>query len=491
MNNDEEDKWHYTDYFVPGDELEAEAPAPSWLARFWPALVAVLAIGIMVTVWIWQARSSGGDYLPGQASDKDIGLIDAQLREFLSPKQIGEDPTQRQMPAELLGKAKMLLAQGNDEQNALAKIALKNDNGADLTIRALKREPIAQAFRLLTLEGHNWYNVGEFDLAVKFYEQALVLQPEDADALRNAAIAHNQAKQGDMTAHQQRALELLRHAVEQAAAASAQWCELQNNLGLAWTESLSGDRDDNLRQAIAAFRSAQGSLACDGNPAFRGKLQNNMGAAWLKMSAGDQAGNLHNAIAAFRLALEAYTSQEHPLEWAMVQNNLGKALIALADLHVGDVGESLTQAAAGLRSALEVLVREEHPLEWADVQNNLGLALDRLPTGELNENRRKAIAAFQAAEKAYSRTIHPMEWASTRFNQAMALKHLADTATKGCDHLWQSMAYLKAAASVWTPEAFPVSHQSHVAPLTQAVREAWHIRDCGTEKTLDGIPAAR
>jgi len=384
-----------------------------------------------------------------------------------------------------------LLRQGNDEQNVLAKIALKNDNGAGFTLDALKQEPVALAFRLITLEGHNWYNAGEFDRAVKSYEQALALQPEDAAALRNAAIAHSQAKQGDIAAHRKRAVELLRQAVMQVADGSAQWCELQNNLGLAWTESLDGDRGENLRQAIAAFNSAPGGLACDGDPVLRAKLQTNLGIAWLDMGTGYRVGNLNNAIVAFRLALAVYTRDGHPLEWAMAQNKLGKALLALAESRGGDGGDDLAQAVAAFRAALELLARDEHPLEWAEAQNNLGLALDRLATGEPDGNRRQAIAAFQAAEKVYNRTLHPMEWASTRFNQAVALKHLADTAAKGCDHLWQSAAYLKAAAGVWTAEAFPAAHQDRILPFTQTLGEAWSARGCGTDKTFDGIPAAK
>ena len=489
--HDEDLEWHYADCFIPLEELETEPlPPPGWIARFWPAVVAAWAIVIITTVWFWLRQELSTEDVE-QVTPQEISLIEARLLDILPPRQIGEDPTQRQLPAELVGKARLLLGQGDDTQNVLAKIALKNDNGADFTIHALKQEPVTLAFRLITLEGHNWYNAGEFDRAVKSYEQALALQPEDADALRNAAIAHSQAKQGDIAAHKKRAVGLLKQAVAQAKEGSALWCELQNNLGLAWMESLDGDRADNLRQAIAAFRSAPGILACDGDSALRAKLQANLGIAWLAMDTGHRMGNLHNAIDAFRSALGVYTRDGHPLEWALTQNKLGKALLALADLRTGDAGENLAQAVAAFRAALELLVRDEHPLEWAEAQNNLGLALDRLPTGEADGNRRQAIAAFQAAEKVYNRTLHPTEWAATRFNQAVVLRHLADTAVKGCDHLWQSVAYLKAAASVWTQEAYPVPHKNQILPFTQAVGEAWTTRGCGTAKALDGIPAAK
>ncbi len=490
MKSDDEDKWYFMDYFIPEDELAEEAPpARSWLTRHWLLLAAlVLVVGAIAAVLAWQWQTRLANKGPAQISKNDMGLIEDQLREILLPRQIGEDPSQRQVPAELMAKAKLLLAQGNDEQSVLAKIALKNDSGADFALNALKQEPIAQAFRLLTLEGHNWYNAGEFDRAVKFYEQALALQPEDADALRNAAIAHSQAKQGDITAHWRRAVELLQQGIDQTASGSPLWCELQNNLGLAWMEFPNGD---HLKQAIAAFHAAQDRFSCGGNQMLWAKIQNNLGSAWLKFTTGDRVSNLHSAIAAFRSALEVYDSKKNSLEWATAQNNLGTALMALTELRPNEASENLGQAEAVFRSALEVFARGQHPLEWADAQNNLGLVLDRLPDGDLDGNRKQAIAAFQAAEKSYSRTLHPEKWASIRFNQAVALKHLAETAAKGCDPLWQSMAYLKAAASVWTQEAFPVPRQNQIEPFEQALRKTWQTRNCGPDKMLDGIPAAK
>lgn len=51
----------------------------------------------------------------------------------------------------------------------LAAIALKQHAEADRLIQNPKREPLAEAFRLLALEGDNWYNAGEFDRAIGPY----------------------------------------------------------------------------------------------------------------------------------------------------------------------------------------------------------------------------------------------------------------------------------------------------------------------------------
>ena len=90
-----------------------------------------------------------------KANDARLAAIEAQLREALTPRQAGEDPTRRQLPAELIAKARELAERGNQEQQAVAAIALKQHAEADRLIQDLKREPLAEAFRFLTLEGNN------------------------------------------------------------------------------------------------------------------------------------------------------------------------------------------------------------------------------------------------------------------------------------------------------------------------------------------------
>ena len=106
------------------------------------------------------------------------------------PKPLAQGQTRPDpLPPELIEKAKTLLEEGTAEQQALAKIALKQHDEADRIIQELKSKPgnpLDEAFRLLTLEGDNWYQAGEFDKAIEPYEKALALRPEDVQARRNA-----------------------------------------------------------------------------------------------------------------------------------------------------------------------------------------------------------------------------------------------------------------------------------------------------------------
>ncbi|MCH9697345.1 MAG: hypothetical protein K0U68_04500 [Gammaproteobacteria bacterium] len=67
----------------------------------------------------------------------------AKIREFVEAKQAGEDPTKKQLPPELIAKARELLKRGNQEQQALAAIALKQHQTADRIIQTLKKDPLA------------------------------------------------------------------------------------------------------------------------------------------------------------------------------------------------------------------------------------------------------------------------------------------------------------------------------------------------------------
>ena len=116
-------------------------------------------------------------------------LLAAVCAKPLSRGQTKPDP----LPPELIEKAKLLLEQGNAEQQALARIGLKQHGAADRIIQELKARPgnpIDEAFRLLTLEGDNWYQAGDFDRAIGPYEKAWALQPESFQAATNLLLSH-------------------------------------------------------------------------------------------------------------------------------------------------------------------------------------------------------------------------------------------------------------------------------------------------------------
>jgi tetratricopeptide (TPR) repeat protein len=408
-----------------------------------------------------------------------------QVREIF-PVEIGRDPSERRLTPEQEQKVREWEERGDREKQALAKIARKEHAEADRIIQELKLAPLAEFFRLLILDGTNRYDEGRFDEAIGPFEQALALRPDDPYARTWAAIAHSQARLGDIAAHRRRAIDLLAGNLALHPDHSPDWARTQNNLGIAWATLPTGDRGENLRKAIAAYTAALEVFTRAAHPADWAATQNNLGAAWADLPTGDRGENLGKAIAAYTAALEVRTRAAHPADWAMTQNNLG---VAWADLPTGDRGENLRKAIAAYTAALEVYTRAAHPVEWATTQNNLGNAWLNLPTGDRGENLGKAIAAYTAALEVHTRAAHPLDWAETRFNLGLAHAGLAG-AGGGCADWRQAIGQVKAAAGVLTEAAFPHHFRERIAPMLALLRTGWREAGCGSDAEFEAIPPA-
>jgi tetratricopeptide (TPR) repeat protein len=376
----------------------------------------------------------------------------ALLQERQTPKTIGETPEQEPLSPELMAKVRELYARGQGEKKARAAIELKEHEEADRLVQDLKREPLAEAFRLLILEGDNWYNAGEFDRAIGPYEQALALRPQDPRAMYSAAIAHLQARLGDIAAHQRKAIALLTQAqgTWTRQAHPTECAATQVNLGNAWLRMPTGDRAENLGKAIAAYGRALEVCTREADPVGWAATQNNLGNAWSFMPTGDRAENLGKAIAAYGRALEVCTREADPVGWAATQNNLG---VAWSHMPTGDRTENLGKAIAAYGRAMEVRTHEADPTDWAMTQNNLGEAWRNMPTGDRAENLGKAIAACALALEVYTRKAHPTNWAMTQNNlgAAWAEMPIGDRA----ENLGKAIAAFGLALEVRTREAHP------------------------------------
>ncbi|OJH36743.1 tetratricopeptide repeat protein [Cystobacter ferrugineus] len=244
------------------------------------------------------------------------------------------------------------------------------------------------------------------------------------------------------------------------------WAMVHNNLGVAFLELPTGNREENLRQAIAAYQSALEVWTREFSPEDWAMVHNNLGIALSRLPTGSREENLRQAIAAYQSALEVRTRESFPKEWAMVHNNLGTAL---SDLPTGNREENLRQAIAAYQSALEVWTRESSPEDWATAHNNLGNALGQLPTGNREENLRQAIASYQSALEVWTRESFPESWAIVHNNLGNALSELPTGNRE--ENLRQAIASYRSALEVWTRESFPQSwaraHNNLGAALSQ------------------------
>ena len=141
--------------------------------------------------------------------------------------------------------------------------------------------------------------------------------------------------------------------------------------------------------------------------------QNNLALAYTDRIKGEKADNLERAIAASQAALEIYTREAFPEKWAITQNNLA---LAYTDRIKGKKADNIEMAIAASQAALEIRTREAFPEKWAMTQNNLAAAYYGRIKGEKAENIEQTIAFYQAALEIRTRAAFPYNYLGTSFN---------------------------------------------------------------------------
>jgi tetratricopeptide (TPR) repeat protein len=389
-----------------------------------------------------------------------------------------------------------------DERKQLNASVLQPDDQTDALLAAAKEKHLAEAFDLAMLEGKRWYfssPIPQYDAAIPHFERAVKLRPSDLTARNNAAVAHSQARLGDIAAHQHRAIELYEGTLKLTPPGSVDWAMTQNNLGNALTNMPTGDRGKNLAKAVAAYEAALTVYTRSAHPVDWATTQNNLGIALADMPTGDRGENLTKAVAAFDAALTVRTRSAHPVEWAGTQNNLGNAWL---NMPTGDRTDekagNLAKAVAAYEAALTVYTSSAHPVEWAATQNNLGNAWQSMPTGDRTDekagNLAKAVAAYEAALTVYTRSAHPVDWAMTQYNLGIALVKLAELPGQdACGLLRRAIAASKGALTVYTADAFPREHARTTNHLA-IMRRMYEAAGCGDgdagDVPFDDIPPA-
>ena len=276
-----------------------------------------------------------------------------------------------------------------------------------------------------------------------------------ADIHIKQGVAHLDLPGGDREGNLRQAMACFEEALQvyTREAFPVEWAGTQNNLGVTYKNLPGGDREGNLRQAIACFEAALQVWTREEFPVEWAMTQNNLGTAYLDLPGGDHEENLRQAITCYEAALQVRTREAFPVDWAVTQNNLGNVYSILPILPGGDHEENLRQAITCYEAALQVRTREEFPVEWAGTQNNLGNVYSILPGGDREENLRRAVACYEAAFQVYTREEFPVEWAMTQNNLGTAYKDLLGGDRE--ENLGRAVACYEAALQVRTREAFP------------------------------------
>ena len=228
------------------------------------------------------------------------------------------------------------------------------------------------------------------------------------------------------------------------------WAGTQNNLALAYSNRIKGDKAENLEMAIRYYQAALEVLTREAFPQDWATTQNNLALAYSNRIKGDKAENLEAAIRHYQAALEVRTRSAFPQDWAANKNNLAAAYSSRIK---GDKAENLEMAIRYYKAALEVHTREAFPQDFATTQNNLALAYSKRIKGDKAENLEVAIHYYKAALKVHTREALPQDLAMTQNNLANA--YLYRIKGDNAENLEEAIRYCHAALEVLTREAFP------------------------------------
>lgn len=229
------------------------------------------------------------------------------------------------------------------------------------------------------------------------------------------------------------------------------WAWLWLTLGNSLTDSLLGNRAENLKRAVQAYESALRVYTRETFPQQWAAIQNGLGNAYVDLVGPDRAQNLERARGAYLEALHVYTRKSLPAEWAMVQNNLGNVY---ADRIRGDRAQNLERAIQAYAAALEVRTREALPEEWAQTTDNLGhVYADRL-LGDHQQNLERAIQEYEAALEVRTRDACPELWAATQINLGNA--YAERRAGERADNFEGAIKAYEGASDVYTSATAPV-----------------------------------
>jgi tetratricopeptide (TPR) repeat protein len=183
----------------------------------------------------------------------------------------------------------------------------------------------------------------------------------------------------------------------------ANWAMTQNNLGLAYKDKITGNRAENIDEAISCYQRAleiytradfpknwamtQHNLDLFYFAQDWAMTQNNLGLAYMDKITGNRAENIDEAISCYQLALEIYTRADFPENWAMTQNNLG---LAYKDKITGNRAENIDTDVKILELQPEYLLNqcaeesgfhETELTRWIHAINRKGQAIIQGPPG--------------------------------------------------------------------------------------------------------------
>jgi tetratricopeptide (TPR) repeat protein len=254
------------------------------------------------------------------------------------------------------------------------------------------------------------------------------------------------------------------------------WGAVQNSLGVACQNTPSGDRRDNLRRAITAYRETLKYHLPEVSPQAYAVTQHNLGTAYADLAQlEDRTENLWRAVAAYQEALRYRTQDRAPLAYAATQSVLGLAYRNLAGIE--DRADNLRRAVAALQAALAYYTPDLSPLDYAATQNNLGNAYrDLAGVEDHTDNLRRAVTAYQEALRYRTADSAPLAYAATQNNLGTVYRALAEE-DDPAQNLQRAITAFENALRYYTPQHNPLDYAATRSNLGSTHRALAQIED--------------
>ncbi|MEG4094160.1 CHAT domain-containing protein, partial [Microcoleus sp. Pol8_D1] len=266
------------------------------------------------------------------------------------------------------------------------------------------------------------------------------------------------------------------------------WAGTQNNLALAYSDRIKGDRGENIERAIAFYEAALEVYTREAFPQDWALTQNNLATAYYSRIQGDRGENIERAIAFSEAALQVRTREAFLQYWAQTQNNLANAYYSRIQ---GDRGENIEKAIVFYKAALQVRTREAFPQDWAQTQNNLALAYYSRIKGDRGENIERAIKCQKGALQVRTRDAFPQDWAQTQNNLAIAYRDRIK-GDRG-ENIERAIKCQKGALQVYTPTTLPLDCLRSGGNLGYLgfAESLWETAIFGYEKAIEAVEQTR
>ncbi|WOD39902.1 CHAT domain-containing tetratricopeptide repeat protein [Nodosilinea sp. E11] len=219
------------------------------------------------------------------------------------------------------------------------------------------------------------------------------------------------------------------------------WVDSQEALGERLLNTSQGNREQNIEDAIFAFRQCLQGTSREKKPLEWATAMKELSDAYLARISGDQAQNVEVALDAITQCLEVRSQEDDPLEWVAAMNTLASAYLMRIR---GDQAQNLELAIETFETCLRVITEvqekgviygtndaygffvwaaedhEERSFGWASIMHNLGNAYFRRIHGDRAQNTERAIIALEQSLQIRTQEKRPLDWALSTVSLANA-----------------------------------------------------------------------